>query len=111
MVSAAVAPSSSGTTFSAESYFETQPPPPTLDADTHKVAEFVQRQAHEGRRVVLVTVRGLLSTIIIVSSCSTFRRVVEQPFLSSKMCERQVCSNTMPAWGLHVPQRTVPRQL
>jgi hypothetical protein len=44
------------TTFSAESYFATQPPPPTLQQDVEKVREFIARQAKEGRNVVLVTV-------------------------------------------------------
>ena len=44
------------TTFSAESYFETQPPPATLQHDIERVREFVQRQQKEGRNVVLVTV-------------------------------------------------------
>ncbi|KAG5646747.1 hypothetical protein DXG03_002429 [Asterophora parasitica] len=43
--------------FSAEEYFATQPPPPTLDHDINGVREFVARQAQEGRKVVLVTVR------------------------------------------------------
>ena len=44
------------TTFSAESYFETQPPPVTLQEDVERVREFVERQQKEGRNVVLVTV-------------------------------------------------------
>ena len=43
--------------FSAESYFATQPPPPTLAEDVAHVREFVQRQREAGRKVVLVTVR------------------------------------------------------
>ena len=43
--------------FSAESYFATQPPPPTLAEDVALVREFVQRQREAGRKVVLVTVR------------------------------------------------------
>ncbi|TFK38059.1 phosphopantothenate-cysteine ligase [Crucibulum laeve] len=46
------------TSFSAESYFETQPPPPTLEHDVEQVREFVQRQAKERRNVVLVTSGG-----------------------------------------------------
>ncbi|OBZ67431.1 Phosphopantothenate--cysteine ligase [Grifola frondosa] len=45
-------------TFSAESYFATQPPPPSLEHDIAKVREFVQRQLHAGRKVVLVTSGG-----------------------------------------------------
>ena len=43
-------------TFSAESYFETQPPPVTLQHDVERVREFIERQEKEGRNVVLVTV-------------------------------------------------------
>lgn len=43
--------------FSAETYFATQPPPPTLDEDVSRVRNFVKRQVSEGRKVVLVTVR------------------------------------------------------
>ncbi|PPQ81403.1 hypothetical protein CVT26_007676 [Gymnopilus dilepis] len=46
------------TTFSAEQYFATQPPPPTLQHDVEKVREFLQRQKSEGRAVVLVTSGG-----------------------------------------------------
>jgi len=45
------------TLFSAEEYFATQPPPPSLEHDIAAVREFVTRQAEEGRDVVLVTVR------------------------------------------------------
>ena len=45
--------------FSAESYFATQPPPPSLDEDVAQVREFVQRQQRSGRKVVLVTVRSI----------------------------------------------------
>ncbi len=43
-------------TFSAERYFATQLPPPTLDSDVARVSEFIQRQQRDGRKVVLVTV-------------------------------------------------------
>ena len=43
------------TTFSAESYFATQPPPPTLQQDIEKVQDFILRQKKQGRNVVLVT--------------------------------------------------------
>lgn len=46
------------TTFSAESYFDTQSPPVTLQHDVEKVREFVGRQQKEGRNVVLVTSGG-----------------------------------------------------
>lgn len=48
--------STNATPFSAEKYFETQPPPPTLEHDIAAVREFVARQAESGKRVVLVTV-------------------------------------------------------
>ena len=44
------------TTFSAESYFASQPPPLTLQHDVERVREFVKRHNNEGRSVVLVTV-------------------------------------------------------
>jgi len=47
-----------GGSFSAESYYATQPPPPLLDHDINLVREFVSRQAKEGRNVVLVTSGG-----------------------------------------------------
>jgi len=46
------------TTFSAESYFATQPPPPTLQDDVDQVRKFVEKHAREGRSVVLVTSGG-----------------------------------------------------
>ncbi|KAJ2912646.1 hypothetical protein MD484_g7769, partial [Candolleomyces efflorescens] len=46
------------TTFSAEEYFATQPPPPSLQQDIERVREFIRRQAEEGRNVVLVTSGG-----------------------------------------------------
>ncbi|KAJ4489884.1 DNA/pantothenate metabolism flavoprotein [Lentinula aciculospora] len=45
-------------TFSAESYFSTQPPPPSLEHDIAGVKEFVRRQKERGRNVVLVTSGG-----------------------------------------------------
>ncbi|KIK68705.1 hypothetical protein GYMLUDRAFT_36194 [Collybiopsis luxurians FD-317 M1] len=48
----------STSTFSAESYFSTQPPPSTLDHDIAGVKEFVARQKEAGRKVVLVTSGG-----------------------------------------------------
>ncbi|KAF9528612.1 DNA/pantothenate metabolism flavoprotein [Crepidotus variabilis] len=46
------------TKFSAEDYFATQTPPPTLEEDVEKVREFVKIQAKEGRNIVLVTSGG-----------------------------------------------------
>ncbi|GJE94815.1 phosphopantothenate-cysteine ligase [Phanerochaete sordida] len=44
--------------FSAEQYFATQPPPPSLEADIVRVQEFVLRQRAAKRKVVLVTSGG-----------------------------------------------------
>ncbi|KAJ3522773.1 hypothetical protein NM688_g8827 [Phlebia brevispora] len=44
--------------FSAERYFATQPPPPTLEEDVGAVREFVQRHLRAKRKVVLVTSGG-----------------------------------------------------
>lgn len=44
--------------FSAESYFATQPPPTTLEHDISGVRTFLSRQAEKGRKVVLVTSGG-----------------------------------------------------
>ncbi|KAG6377586.1 phosphopantothenate-cysteine ligase [Boletus reticuloceps] len=46
------------TTFSAESYFATQPEPPTLKADIQGVSHFIDSQIEKGRKVVLVTSGG-----------------------------------------------------
>ncbi|KAH9478341.1 Phosphopantothenate--cysteine ligase CAB2 [Psilocybe cubensis] len=46
------------TTFSAEQYFATQLPPPTLQHDVECVREFIARHQKEGRAVVLVTSGG-----------------------------------------------------
>ncbi|KAF8636944.1 hypothetical protein AX17_003195 [Amanita inopinata Kibby_2008] len=46
------------TSFSAEEYFATQLPPPTLEHDISRVREFVVRQVKAGKRVVLVTSGG-----------------------------------------------------
>ncbi|KAJ7099986.1 DNA/pantothenate metabolism flavoprotein [Mycena belliarum] len=45
-------------TFSAEAYFATQPPPPLLAQEIEGVKEFVARQAAQNRNVVLVTSGG-----------------------------------------------------
>lgn len=44
-------------TFSAESFFASQPVPATLEEDLKRVEAFLQFQASQGRRVVLITVR------------------------------------------------------
>jgi phosphopantothenate-cysteine ligase len=49
-------PDSAQPLFSAESYFGTQLPPPTLDHDIASVKSFVHRQRDLNRKVVLVTV-------------------------------------------------------
>ncbi|KAG6915086.1 hypothetical protein DXG01_013533 [Tephrocybe rancida] len=46
------------TSFSADEYFATQPPPPTLEYDISGVRDFISRRAKEGRKVVLVTSGG-----------------------------------------------------
>ena len=56
-------PVSDGPHFSAESYFGTQPPPPTLDDDIVGVRSFVHRQRDLGRKVVLVTVSAAPSIL------------------------------------------------
>ncbi|KAE9391599.1 DFP-domain-containing protein [Gymnopus androsaceus JB14] len=50
--------SDESSSFSAESYFSTQPPPAGLEQDIAGVKQFVQRQASSGRNVVLVTSGG-----------------------------------------------------
>jgi phosphopantothenate-cysteine ligase len=60
MASSPPATTTPGELFSAESYFATQPPPPTLDDDVKGVREFIARQNAEGRRVALVTVSPYL---------------------------------------------------
>jgi len=45
------------TTFSAEAYFETQPPPSTIEQDVQSVRTFLEQQREHRRKVVLVTVR------------------------------------------------------
>ena len=52
--------------FSAEKYFATQPPPPTLEEDVARVRDFVRRQQAAKRKVVLVTVRPLYHLILAV---------------------------------------------
>lgn len=54
------------TAFSAEDFFRQQPPPPGLDAHLEAVKAFVERNASEGRKVVLVTVSSepLLSCVV-----------------------------------------------
>lgn len=46
----------STTEFSADDYFRTQPPPPTLENDLKGVREFLELHIARGNRVVLVTV-------------------------------------------------------
>ena len=57
------APGSDGSLFSAESYFGTQLPPPTLDHDIASVRSFVHRQRDLGKKVVLVTVSAASSVL------------------------------------------------
>ncbi|KIY47499.1 phosphopantothenate-cysteine ligase [Fistulina hepatica ATCC 64428] len=51
-------PAFESSTFSAESFFATQPPPPDLEKSVVSVREFVARQIRERRRVVLITSGG-----------------------------------------------------
>ncbi|KAI0947710.1 hypothetical protein AcW1_009406 [Taiwanofungus camphoratus] len=44
--------------FSAESYFATQPPPPSLEHDMAGTRGFVHKHLHSGRKIVLVTSGG-----------------------------------------------------
>jgi len=53
------------TLFSAESYFRTQPPPSTLENDVADVRSFVHRQRDLGNKVVLVTVSGSPSSLLL----------------------------------------------
>ena len=50
------APDATDSVFSAERYFATQLPPPSLEHDVERVREFVQRHKEANRKVVLVTV-------------------------------------------------------
>ena len=86
-------------TFSAEAYFETQPPPSTIDQDVQSVREFLNQQQAHRRKVVLVTVR----IPILYSqrnSCPEFhlvcRRAEEQPFLWNSMCELLRAQRSVP---------------
>lgn len=74
------------TTFSADSYFATQLPPPTLQQDVEQVREFVQKQIGQGRNVVLVTVRPASWRSQNLLTLSNIR-VVVRPCLWSSMCE------------------------
>ena len=47
--------------FSAETYYATQPPPPTLEEDVTRVRQFITRQREANRKVVLVTVSPSVS--------------------------------------------------
>ena len=81
----------SSTTFSAEAYFETQPPPPTIEQDVQSVRAFLKQQRGHRRKVVLVTVGR-----IVVSppraehaySSPVRRRAEGQLFPWNSMCER-----------------------
>jgi hypothetical protein len=63
-------PDSDGSLFSAESYFGTQPPPPTLDDDIASVRSFVHRQRDLGRKVALVTVSAASSVLSLPAQMS-----------------------------------------
>lgn len=79
------------TTFSAEAYFETQPPPSTIEQDVQYVREFLKQQRGHGKKVVLVTVRGTVTPQhhIELTNLSPVRRRAEgQLFLWNSMCKR-----------------------
>ena len=67
--------------FSAETYFATQPPPPSLEQDVARVHEFLQKQLQDGRKVVLVTVRFLphLTSLIVADLRVAERRNHRSP--------------------------------
>lgn len=48
------------TSFSAEDYFNTQPPPPGLEEDVQRTRDFVRQQIDAHRKVVLVTVSSTI---------------------------------------------------
>ena len=58
----------SSTIFSAEAYFETQPPPSTIELDVQSVRSFLKQQQEHGRKVVLVTVRDVIASHIVPST-------------------------------------------
>jgi hypothetical protein len=73
--------------FSAESYFGTQTPPPTLDQDIAGVRSFVHRQRDLGRKVVLVTVSVALVHSLSAQPSLSLSRVAGQLSRWSSMCE------------------------
>jgi hypothetical protein len=80
------------TTFSAESYFAIQPPPPTLKQDVKRVRDFILRQQKEGRNVVLVTVSGArrnISSRSHIHACSEwwYNRTIRAQRVSSCGCK------------------------
>ncbi len=79
-------PSDAPPSFSAETYFATQPPPPTLEEDVSRVLDFIQRQREAKRKVVLVTVRIVL-LIVFGALVTHSSRVVVQRYRWSSMCE------------------------
>jgi hypothetical protein len=81
----------SPTTFSSESYFETQPPPPTIEQDVQSVRTFLKQQRGHGRKVVLVTVRGLIAPprgTEYADFSPVYRRAEERLSLWNSMCKR-----------------------
>lgn len=70
-IGSSVTPSSAAP-LSAESYYATQSPPPTLDTDVTKVRAFIARHAQAGRKVVLVTVRSISDVICRARQVLTF---------------------------------------
>ena len=83
------------TLFSAESYFQTQPPPSTLENDIAGVRSFVHRQRDLGNKVVLVTVSVRPRPHpppAVGSNLSAPLRAVGPPSLWSSTCEQHFCA-------------------
>ena len=64
--------------FSAESYFGTQPPPPTLENDIAGVRAFVGRQRDLGSKVVLVTVSSVARPLALLSAGSNITSLSQE---------------------------------
>ena len=70
--------------FSAESYFGTQLPPPTLDHDIADVRSFVHRQRDLNRKVVLVTV-SVAPTLLLSAQCPCQERWDDCPVRTQRV--------------------------
>ncbi len=91
-------PDPEGSRFSAESYFGTQPPPPTLDLDIAGVRSFVHRQRDLGRNVALVTVSAALFRPLSTDSYVSLSRVAGQLSRWSSTCEHSRFAPVNPAF-------------